>query len=44
VSCPQRATLGRALAIKEAANGPDHPEVAKINDNLGLVQQQLDDH
>jgi hypothetical protein len=32
------------LAIKEAAYRPDHPEVAKTHDNLGLVQQQLDDH
>jgi hypothetical protein len=31
------------LAIKEADYWPDHPEVAKTHDNLGLIQQ-LDDH
>jgi hypothetical protein len=34
MSCPQRATLEHALAIKEAAYGPDHPEVAETHDNL----------
>ena len=36
-----RATLERALAMKEAAYGPDHPEVAITLANLGIVQQQL---
>ena len=36
-----RAILERALAMKEAAYGPDHPEVARTLTNLGIVQQQL---
>jgi len=36
-----RATLQRALAIQEAAYGPDHPQVAITLTNLGLVQKQL---
>jgi tetratricopeptide (TPR) repeat protein len=35
------SVLERALAIFEAAYGPDHPEVARTLTNLGLVQQQL---
>ena len=33
--------LQRALAIKEAVYGPEHPEVAITLTNLGIVQQQL---
>jgi len=36
-----RATLQRALAIKEAAYEPDHPQVAVTLDNLGLVLREL---
>jgi Tfp pilus assembly protein PilF len=35
------SVLERALAIKEAAYGPDHPEVAITLTNLGVVQQYL---
>ena len=35
------ASQTRALAIKEAAYGPDHPEVALTLTNLGTVQQTL---
>jgi Tfp pilus assembly protein PilF len=38
-----RATLQRALAIEEAAYGPDHPQVAITLTNLGSVQQELGD-
>jgi len=37
-----RATLERALAIFEAAYGPDHPEVTETLGYLGLVQQLND--
>ena len=33
--------MERALAIAEAAYGPDHPEVAITLTNLGNAQQQL---
>ncbi len=33
----------RASAIKEAAYGPDHPEVARTLGNLGTVQRELGD-
>ncbi|WP_460504235.1 FxSxx-COOH system tetratricopeptide repeat protein, partial [Catellatospora paridis] len=36
-----RTTLQRALAIKEAVYGPDHPQVATTLGNLGVVEQQL---
>jgi tetratricopeptide (TPR) repeat protein len=36
-----RVTQQRALAIKEAVYGPEHPEVARTLTNLGSVQQQL---
>jgi Tfp pilus assembly protein PilF len=36
-----RTTLERALAIKEAAHEPDHPQVAVTLDNLGLVLAEL---
>jgi Tfp pilus assembly protein PilF len=36
-----RATFQRALAIFQAAYGPDHPHVAATLGNLGNVQQQL---
>ena len=39
-----RATLERALAIKEAAYAPDHPEVAKTLAWLGETQGRLGDH
>ncbi len=39
-SVAARATQERALAIEEAAYGPDHPQVAII---LGNVQEQLGD-
>jgi hypothetical protein len=35
-----QAALERALHIDEAAYGPDHPEVAADNSNLGLVLQE----
>ena len=38
-----RATLERALAIREAVYGPDHLEVAKTLGNLGVVQRELGD-
>ena len=38
-----RATLERALAIKEAAYGPDHPQVAITLTHLHTVQQRLAD-
>jgi Tfp pilus assembly protein PilF len=34
-------TLERALTLKEAAYGPDHPEVARTLTNLGVVQGEL---
>jgi len=41
-SCRRRAPrLERALAIREAAYGPDHPEVARTLGNLGGVLRQL---
>jgi tetratricopeptide (TPR) repeat protein len=36
-----RAAGERALAILEAAWGPDHPEVARTLTNLGIVLGQL---
>jgi tetratricopeptide (TPR) repeat protein len=36
-----RTTLQRALAIKEVAYEPDHPQVAVTLDNLGLVLAEL---
>ena len=36
-----RASQQRALAIKEAVYGPEHPELALTLTNLGIVQQQL---
>jgi len=36
-----RASFERALAVNEAACGPDHPEVAATLNNLGNVQRQL---
>ena len=41
---PADDLLVRALAIKEAAYGPDHPSVAVTLTNLGLVRQDLGDH
>jgi len=38
-----RTTLERALAIKEAAYGHDHPQVASILTNLSIVQRRLED-
>jgi tetratricopeptide (TPR) repeat protein len=38
-----RATLERALDIKESAWGQNHPEVATTLTNLGSVRQQLGD-
>ena len=38
-----RATLERALAVKEAVYGPDHPEVAGTLTMLGLLQKDLGD-
>lgn len=38
-----RASLECALAIFEAAYGPDHPEVAIALANLGNVQHELGD-
>jgi len=35
------SVLERALAIKEAAHGPDHPGLAGILTSLGIVQEQL---
>ena len=44
VSCPPPAPLlERALAIAEAAYGPDHPQVAVTLNNLGNVQEELDE-
>jgi Tetratricopeptide repeat len=39
---PARATLQRALAIFQAAYGPDHPHVANTLGNLGIVQEQIE--
>ncbi len=39
-----RANLQRALTIKEAVYGPDHPQVAITLTNLGNVQQALGDN
>jgi tetratricopeptide (TPR) repeat protein len=36
-----RATFERALAIAQAAYGPDHLNVARILGNLGMVQREL---
>ena len=36
-----RAALERALAIRDAAYGPDSPEVAITLTNLGLTQRQF---
>jgi tetratricopeptide (TPR) repeat protein len=36
-----RATLERALAISEAAYGPDHPQVVNNLTNLGIVLTEL---
>jgi tetratricopeptide (TPR) repeat protein len=33
----------RALAIKEAFYGPDHPDVARALGNLGVIQRNLED-
>jgi tetratricopeptide (TPR) repeat protein len=38
-----KALLERALAIDEAAFGPDHPNVASAVNNLGLVLKDLGD-
>jgi tetratricopeptide (TPR) repeat protein len=38
-----RSALERALAIDEAAFGPDHPNVASAVNNLGLVLKDLGD-
>ena len=38
-----RAAYERALAIDEAAFGPEHPKVARDVNNLGLVLQDLGD-
>ncbi len=38
-----RQQLERALGIKEAAYGPDHPDVARAVTNLGLVLRDLGD-
>jgi tetratricopeptide (TPR) repeat protein len=38
-----RTLLERALAIAEAAHGPDHPEVAASLNNLALVLRALGD-
>ena len=38
-----RATLERALAMKVAAYGPEHPEVARTRTYLDDVQRQLGD-
>ena len=38
-----RAQFERALAISEAALGPDHPDVGTWRNNLGLVLQDLGD-
>jgi tetratricopeptide (TPR) repeat protein len=39
-----RAAIERALAINEAAFGPDHPNVATVVNNLGSVLGDLGDH
>ena len=38
-----RSSQERALAIEEAAYGPEHPEVARTLGNLANVQRQLGD-
>jgi Tfp pilus assembly protein PilF len=38
-----RAQLEHALAIREAALGPEHPRVADVLTNLGLNRMQADD-
>jgi tetratricopeptide (TPR) repeat protein len=38
-----RASFKRALAIDKAAYGPNHPDVARDVNNLGLVLQDLGD-
>ena len=38
-----RSTTERALAIEEAAYGPDHPEVAVTLSNLGILLRELGD-
>jgi tetratricopeptide (TPR) repeat protein len=38
-----RAAYERALAIDEAAYGPDHPAVARDVNNLGMVLKDLGD-
>ena len=38
-----KALLERALAIDEAAYGPDHPDVATGLNNLALILQDLGD-
>ena len=38
-----RAAFERALAIDEAAFGPDHPNVAIRVNNLGMVLQDMGD-
>ena len=38
------AAYERALGIKEAAYGSDHPQVAITLANLGIVRQELGDH
>ena len=38
-----KAALERALAVYEAAFGPDHPNVARDVNNLGLVLRDLGD-
>jgi Tfp pilus assembly protein PilF len=37
------AATSRALAIREAVYGPDHPEVANDLYNLGIVLRELGD-
>jgi hypothetical protein len=38
-----RVALQRALTLREAALGPNHPEVGRILGNLGLVLRGLGD-
>jgi tetratricopeptide (TPR) repeat protein len=38
-----RSTFERALSILEAAYGPDHPEVARTLDRLGIVHAHLEE-
>ena len=42
-SVAARPLVERALAITEAAHGPDHPEVALRLGNLAAVLRDLDD-